>query len=189
MNRQRFTRSSRINFLQISLFLFGHFFEFGPGAARTQHLAPDALHLSAFALSLSLALTQHTLALAAASHAPFCLRCVTVLLAHTTHAGTRHCQSLSVLPSLCHCIAGPHTTHTGTRRCQSRSVLPLLCHCIAGPPTLSLSLEATAVQSGSWESVALRVRALQGVANLLQYNAQNRKYKIGYRIFLKNLIF
>jgi hypothetical protein len=141
MNRQRFTRSSRINFLQISLFLFGHFLGFGPGAARAQYLAPDALHLSAFALSLSLALTQHTLALAAASPAPFCLRCVTVSLAHTTH--------------------------TGTRRCQSLSVLPLLCHCIAGPPTLSLSLEATAVQSRSCKSVALWVPALQGVANLL----------------------
>jgi len=52
MKRQRFTRSLRINFSQISLFLFGHFFLFGPGATWTQYLVPDALLLSAFALSL-----------------------------------------------------------------------------------------------------------------------------------------
>ena len=93
MNRQRFTWSLRIHFSQISLFLFGHFFLFGPGAPRTQYLAPDTLLLSAFALSLyhwsthnthcrsphntlSLA-AQHTLSLAAASplHAAFTLSC------------------------------------------------------------------------------------------------------------------
>ena len=88
MNRQRFTTSLRINLSQISLFLFGHFILFGPGSARTQYLAPDALLLSAFpqslyhwhthwrspppapirsAFTVSLAPTQHTLALAAAS--------------------------------------------------------------------------------------------------------------------------
>jgi len=51
MNRQRFTKSLRIHFSHISLFLFGLFL-FDPGATRTQYLAPDALLLSAFALSL-----------------------------------------------------------------------------------------------------------------------------------------
>jgi len=59
MNRQRFTRSLRINFSQISMFLFGHFFVFGPGAARTQYLAPDALHLSAFAVTITGTHTTH----------------------------------------------------------------------------------------------------------------------------------
>jgi hypothetical protein len=49
VNRQRFTRSSRIGFLPINLFLLGHFSGFAVG---TQYLAPDALLLSAYALLL-----------------------------------------------------------------------------------------------------------------------------------------
>ena len=144
MNRQRLTRSLRINLLSISLFLFGRFLGFGPGAAWTQYLTPDALLLSAFAESLyhwhTHTHTQHTLALATASPTTFCLRS----------------------------ISGPRTTHTGACRHQPHYVLPLLSHCIIGPPTLSLSLGTTTVQK-SCKSAALRVPALQGVTNLLQY--------------------
>ena len=121
MNKQRFTRSIKINLSSISVFLFGHFFGFGPGAARTQYLAPDALLLTTFAQSLyhrhththnthwhstppspqrsafarSLAHAQQTLALAAASPTTFCFRS----------------------------ISGPRTTHTGSRRRQPHYIL------------------------------------------------------------------
>jgi hypothetical protein len=61
MNRQHFTSSLRINFSQISLFLYSHFSGLGPGVAQTQYLAPDALLRSTFALSLYHWSTHNTL--------------------------------------------------------------------------------------------------------------------------------
>ena len=83
-----------------------------------------------------------------------------------------HCY---LTPSLNHYSTGKHThTHTHTThtvpRLQPRFAQPSLPHCIAGPPTLSLSLGTTAVQR-CCKSAALRVPALQGVTNLLQYLA------------------
>ena len=107
MYRQRFTRSLRINLSSISLFLFGHFFEFGPGAARTQYLAPDALQLSVFAQWLYQWHTHtHT---------------------HTTQTGARHRPSHRS-PFAPSCIAGPPTlslslgTTAGQRGCESAAL-------------------------------------------------------------------
>ena len=93
MNRQRFTTSLRINLSQISLFLFRHYFLFGPGATRTQYLASDALLPSAFPQSLY---HWHT-------HT------------HNTHSRSPPPATLSSAIAL----AGPRTTHTGARRRQS----------------------------------------------------------------------
>jgi len=89
MNRQCFTRSLRIHFSQINLFLFGHFL-FDPGAARTQYLAPDALLLSAFALSL-----YHW-----STHNTHCR------LPHTTHSHSLHKTH----------SRSPHKTHSRSPR-------------------------------------------------------------------------
>ena len=132
MNRQRFNRSLRINLLSISLFLFGHFFGFGPGAARTRYLAPDALLLSApllnhyitgthnthwclpppaplrSAFTLSLAHAQNTLSLAT-SPATLCLHSLPVSLDHL------HCLCLSE-PQLCREAASQRLC--GFQRCK-----------------------------------------------------------------------
>ena len=82
------------------MFLFGHFFGFGPGALRNQYLATDAVLLTPFPQSLyhwhTHTHTQRTMALAAASPTTFCLRS----------------------------ISGPRTTHTGAGRRQTHYVLP-----------------------------------------------------------------
>jgi len=137
MNRQPFIRSLRIHLSQISLFLFGHFFLFGPGAARTQYLAPDALLLSSFALSLYYWSTHNThcrsphnthscsphntLSFAAASPPPFRLRSL-VSLNHP------HCPCLSK-PQLCRTEAGRKRL-CGFQRCKELptryNILPFL---------------------------------------------------------------
>ena len=215
MNWQRFTRSLRICLSSVSLFLFGHFFGFSPGAARTQYFAPDALLLSAFAQSLYHWYThaQHTLALAAASptSSAFALSLANaqhtlvlaasptssafaLSLAHAQHtmslaaasptssafaislSHAQHTLALAAASPTTFClrsISGPRTTHTVARR-QPRYALPSIPHCIAGQPTLSLSLGTTAVQR-ICKSTALRVPALRGFANLLQYLSVTQK--------------
>jgi hypothetical protein len=125
MKRQLFTRSLRINFSQISLFLFGHFFLFGPGATRTQYLAqmhysfpPSLYHcvtgphkthtLSRHTTHTVALLTTHTV-LAAASAPPFRL-CSLVSLDHP------HCFCLSK-PQLCKVEAASKRL-CGFQRCK-----------------------------------------------------------------------
>jgi len=70
VNTKHFTRILRINFSQISLFLYIHFFRLSPDATRTQCLARTCtrqFRLCPVSITVSLVHTEHILLLAAAT--------------------------------------------------------------------------------------------------------------------------
>ena len=131
------------------MFLFGHFFGFGPGALRNQYLATDAVLLTPFpqslyhwhththtlnaqwrspppaplrsAFALSLAHAQHTLALAAAKPTTFCLHSISGL--RTRNTGARRHQPHYLLPFLYLCPT--HSTHCRKALAKLRSAFVL----------------------------------------------------------------
>jgi hypothetical protein len=146
MNGQCFTRSLRINFSQISLFLFGHFL-FGPGAARTQYLASDALLLSAFALSLY-CWSTHKHTVAPAQH---------TLAHHTTHTVARH-TTHTVAHRTTHTVAR-RTTHTVSRR-TTHTVARRTTHTVARRTTHTVARRTTHTPARHGQSPPFCLRSL-----------------------------